>query len=1104
MFARAVNVDEIFFAARERANLADRAAYLDEVCGRDEELRNRVERLLEAQSRAGSFLEGPAPAPTASVESEGLTECAGTTIGPYKLLGEIGEGGMGVVYMAEQTHPVRRKVALKIIKPGMDTKQVIARFEAERQALALMDHPNIARVLEAGATESGRPYFVMELVRGVPITDYCDREKLSIPDRLELFLLVCQAVQHAHQKGIIHRDLKPSNVLVTLHDGVPVTKVIDFGIAKATGHQLTNKTLFTGFAQFVGTPLYMSPEQAELSGLDMDTRSDIYSLGVLLYELLTGATPFDRETFRTAAYDEIRRIIREQEPPKPSTRISTHGTASTAVSASRKTDPRGLRRSLRGELDWIVMKTLEKDRRRRYDTANSLLAEVRRYLRHEPVEAGPPSALYRFRKFARRNRPAFVTAGLVGAALVIGTAVSIWQAIRATNESNRANLAKQDADRRATEAQDVVDFLIVDLIGAASPSRTQGKLPTVDEVLARADERIPRRFAERPLIEASIRHALAQAYDELGRYEKAEQHAARAIELRMLHLGPEHADTLAAQNVLATALCHAFKPEEAHKIVTAVLQICRRTQMPAHPVTFEAMHILAEVLMLEGEADRARSIQEELVARLKWVMGPEHSKTLRELNSLATCWTIVGDFERAREMYEEALGVELRVEPNHPITFETMRNLAWIHAYLERNPQAVDWLLRALEGEIRVLGVSHPTTRGPLQSSVVEFLVHYKGAPDQIGRARTIVEQALERSRRELGQSSRVTLYWRDALASLLLLTDRIEEATALAGALPEHLEELDATGVIHHAQLALLLREHGRFNEARTVMKQTLAEGVRARPHVLESDQADLDMARGVAQFLLERWPGLTPAIEPERRPRPSSQIDAPFRATSPVADGKVDPDEYGAGIEARFDRDDNPGRMWSGGHARRKTPEDLSVRVHAAYTTRSLFLAFVARDQYVDRGQQEHDQPFTNDGVEVFINGDRVANDLTAFGMARGNREGFQLVADAGGRKLCQADGITDADWKVGTSLTAEGYIIEFEIPLDLIDTKDGPEVVPAAGGSEFLVNFAFNDVDAPIHRQTDYAIFWAEDPSVTPYFGGEDFWTVSLRLVPKPAGP
>src|SRR3989475_5751467 len=356
-----MNERNIFVAALQRSNAANRSAFLDEACAGDKGLRSQVEALLREHDQLGSFLESPAHSPAATLD-EPITERPGTVIGPYKLLEQIGEGGFGVVFMAEQTHPVRRKVALKVLKPGMDTRQVVARFEAERQALALMDHPNIAHVFDGGETETGRPYFVMELVRGIPITDFCDQNHLTPRQRLELVLSTCHAVQHAHHKGIIHRDLKPTNVLVTLHDGTPVPRVIDFGIAKATGQQLTDKTLFTNFSQMVGTPLYMSPEQAEMSGLDMDTRTDIYSLGVLLYELLTGTTPFDKERLRTAAYDEIRRIIREEEPAKPSTRMSTLGQVVVTVSANRMSDPKRLRQLLRGELDCIVMKALEKDR----------------------------------------------------------------------------------------------------------------------------------------------------------------------------------------------------------------------------------------------------------------------------------------------------------------------------------------------------------------------------------------------------------------------------------------------------------------------------------------------------------------------------------------------------------------------------------------------------------------------------------------------------------------------------------------------------------------------------------------------------------------------
>jgi eukaryotic-like serine/threonine-protein kinase len=440
---------DVFEAALEQPP-ENRAAYLDGVCGADAARRQRVEALLSKHDRAGSFLENPAVPALATVD-EPITERPGTVIGPYKLLEQIGEGGFGVVFMAEQQEPIRRKVALKILKPGMDSQQVIARFEAERQALAIMDHPNIAKVLDAGQTSSGRPYFVMDLVKGLPITDYCDQSRLAPPERLELFVQVCQAVQHAHQKGIIHRDLKPSNVLVTLHDGTPLAKIIDFGIAKALGQPLTDKSLFTGFAQMIGTPLYMSPEQTALSNVDVDTRSDIYSLGVLLYELLTGTTPFDKERLREASYDDICRIIREEEPPKPSTRMSTVGQAASTASEKRQSDPRKLSRLFRGELDWIVMKALEKDRNRRYETASAFAADVQRYLRDEPVHACPPSALYRLHKFARRNKAALGTAALVALFLALGVLGLAADDVRVSREKEQVLDEKKQKEQALWE-----------------------------------------------------------------------------------------------------------------------------------------------------------------------------------------------------------------------------------------------------------------------------------------------------------------------------------------------------------------------------------------------------------------------------------------------------------------------------------------------------------------------------------------------------------------------------------------------------------------------------------------------------------------------------
>lgn len=462
-------LDSIFCAAIEIASPEERAAYLDRACGTDDALRQRAQRLVEAHFRNGSFLQGPAMGSTMDVAPIG--EKPGMIVGRYKLLQQIGEGGFGVVFMAEQQSPVTRKVALKVIKPGMDSREVIARFEAERQALALMDHPHIAAIYDGGTTESGRPYFVMELVRGIPITQYCEETQLAPRERLELFTTVCQAVQHAHQKGIIHRDLKPSNILVTLHDGLPVVKVIDFGIAKANNQRLTERTLFTRFGGMVGTPLYMSPEQAELSGLDVDIRTDVYALGVLLYELVTGTTPFEKDRLQQAAFDEVRRIIREEDPPRPSVRLSTLESQTRGRTGPFKTAP--TRRSkVSGDLDWIVMKAIEKDRNRRYATSREFELDLQRYLDEEPIVARPPSIVYSLGKFTRRHRVRVAVGCLVTCLLVT---VGLW-------------LSNVHSRRREAEfAGQLMDFrtMIIDT-GALDSSEKLSQAEQVFESLCRS------------------------------------------------------------------------------------------------------------------------------------------------------------------------------------------------------------------------------------------------------------------------------------------------------------------------------------------------------------------------------------------------------------------------------------------------------------------------------------------------------------------------------------------------------------------------------------------------------------------------------------------
>ncbi len=554
--------EAIFNMARKIDSPEARQSYLQHVCSGDAAILSRVEALLRVHEQDASFLAFPAAGPVATID-EPLSERPGTVIGPYKLLSQIGAGGFGIVFMAEQHQPIRRRVALKVLKPGMDTRQVVARFEAERQALALMDHPNIAKIFDAGTTGEkdeggrmkdekeadgrsdssfrlhrssfggGRPYFVMELVRGIPITEFCDQNHLPVRQRLELFVNVCKAVQHAHQKGIIHRDLKPTNIMVTLHDGVPVPKVIDFGIAKAMGQQLTDKSLFTNFAQMIGTPMYMSPEQAQMSGLDVDTRTDIYSLGVLLYELMTGATPLDSERLRTAGYDEIRRLIREEDPARPSTRMSTLDEAVTMASANRKSDPKRLSQLFRGELDWIVLKALEKDRNRRYETASALAADVQRYLKNEPVQACPPSRWYRFRKLVVRNKQMFVAASaavlMVLLALVTLTVSNVLirqEQARTEDEKDRADGAHRLAEARAEQIQRDLERLKTANV-LLERGRWYGNNSRWDDAHAALTKAVELRPDH-----AAVWFELSELHTRLGLWELAAADFARELELR--------------------------------------------------------------------------------------------------------------------------------------------------------------------------------------------------------------------------------------------------------------------------------------------------------------------------------------------------------------------------------------------------------------------------------------------------------------------------------------------------------------------------------------------------------------------------------------------
>ncbi|HEY1686639.1 MAG TPA: serine/threonine-protein kinase [Tepidisphaeraceae bacterium] len=614
--SRLLQIKAIFAEAMEK-DASERAAFIAVACGGDSDLQAEVEAFLSAAVRAGDFLNSPTHDSSVSLGTS--SEPLGTTIGRYKLLELIGEGGFGSVYMAEQESPVRRKVALKIIKLGMDTKQVIARFEAERQALAMMEHPNIAKVFDAGTTETGRPYFVMELARGIPITEYCDLHKLNTKERLELFSSVCEAVQHAHQKGIIHRDLKPSNVVITMQDGTAVPKIIDFGIAKATNQRLTEKTLFTEFRQMIGTPAYMSPEQADFTTQDIDTRSDIYSLGVLLYELLTGGPPFETSQLLRLGYEQMQRTIREIEPARPSERLSgLQQETLITVAQLRGSDDRQLTRSIRGDLDWIVMKCLEKDRRRRYESASALAGDLDRYLANEPVEATPPSAMYRLQKFTKRNRTGLIltAAFLLLAALSIGLYIHGIRSQQLQTETAlaEAKSQRQEADRQRDEAkkqQQIAsaenDFL-TNMLTSADPWRGLGDKLTVLQVVQAAQKDVDAgSLKDQPLVEAAIRQALAEALTSLGHYPESEENLKKALSIDRRLLPPDDPRMADALWELERLYQSTARWSEAESLGREILRIRRQafpeTSIPvANALISLAADVCAEGKYVESEA----------------------------------------------------------------------------------------------------------------------------------------------------------------------------------------------------------------------------------------------------------------------------------------------------------------------------------------------------------------------------------------------------------------------------------------------------------------------------------------------------------------------
>ncbi len=686
-----------------------------------------------------------APADSTVAQPEG--QIVGGRIGPYKILQLIGEGGFGSVFMAEQSAPLQRSVAIKIIKLGMDTRQVVARFEQERQALALMDHPNVARVLDAGATDTGRPYFVMDLCRGESITAYCDRHNLSIPDRLALFVQVCNAVQHAHQKGIIHRDIKPSNILVSMQDGRAHAKVIDFGIAKAIATRLTDKTLITEQRQLIGTPEYMSPEQAEGS-LDIDTRTDVYSLGVLLYELLTGSTPFDAEKLRDAPFGEVQRIIREVEPPRPSTRLSRSGEALADVAAHRHTEPRRLGTLVRGDLDWIVMRAMEKDRTRRYAAASDLAADIERYLADEPVLAGPPSTVYRLRKFARRNRvqvvSALVVLAILAGAIVVGTILALEaesarrDAVLALGERDAALEAERkrlrqvetvasfqasqlrdldpvtvgvrlrrsllDAvprDRQPSLAESLIPVNFTDLaLGVLRENIFEGSLRSIDA-----------EFATQPIVQAQLLQSLADALRELGLLDEAVDPQTRALALRRTTLGPDDPRTLDSMASMGMLLRARNNLSEAEALARESLEGRRRVLGPLHPDTLTSLNNVGYALLTEGDFDRAEPLLREALAGRKQVLGPADRSTLISQVNLASLFLRRQELPEAEALLRDTVASSRRtLGGEHTSTLHALSNFGLALAMQGKfDDAAVAWT-ETLEGYRAALGSDHPST----------------------------------------------------------------------------------------------------------------------------------------------------------------------------------------------------------------------------------------------------------------------------------------------------------------------------------------------------------------------------------------------------------
>jgi serine/threonine protein kinase len=850
----------------------ERVAFLDRVCGNDSELRTRVEALLKSHSQIGDFLEqSPQGISLPAKPGTSAAEKAGDRIGHFKLLQQIGEGGCGIVFMAEQEEPVRRRVALKVIKPGMDSKSVIARFEAERQALALMDHPNIAKFFDAGATESGRPYFVMELVRGVKITEYCDEHSLTTEERLKLFVQVCKAVQHAHQKGVIHRDIKPSNILVTTTtEGLALPVVIDFGIAKATTNQrLTDKTLFTAFEMLIGTPAYMSPEQADLTSVDVDTRTDIYSLGVLLYELLTGSTPFDAGTLLKAGLDEIRRVIREQEPARPSTRLSKlTGADLTTIAQHRRSEPPTLIHTVRGDLDWIAMKALEKDRARRYETANGLALDIERYLANEPISARPPSTLYKFKKAVLRNKLLFIGIGVIMLLLVVSL-IFISASLAKERQSRRV------ADTASDQSQQVTMFL-KEMLNGIGPSVARGRdTAMVRDILDQTAERIGKEMTNHPQVEGDLYSLVGNLYDQIGSYARAEEIERKALTIRRRQFKPESPEVAASLAELGMMLVAEHKLSEAEPVYQEALAIRRklygienadtasslndlsgvyrdeRRLAEAEAMARQALDIrrklfgsenlavadsLRNICIIYGDENKwpdAESTAREVLAMRRRLLGPENPSVAWALDDVAWAANARGEYAEAETLEAQALAMRQKfVTDEHPDTAKTLNALGQVMANQGNLAESHAVLKAVLAIQRKLLGEDDPATLDTLNS-----LGKVLGSEGKLPEAEFVWREDLAAWRKRGGNENAETLYALRGLALTFEAEGKWSEAEALWR---ESLAAWRKKGGNEEQQSMYTLRKLGQTLEAES--KWSEAESVHREALALSRKKGDTD----------------------------------------------------------------------------------------------------------------------------------------------------------------------------------------------------------------------------------------------------------------------